>query len=201
MVKNIYFEKIHNVGDLYLEKIFLEFENIPILFTCRDINNRLYLCLCSEIRGIQKWTVVRTKASVLISMIKDEITIYNVFEKSENNILLLSYKRGNKEIKCESMIFEDIDELNFPDRNEFLEDYNTFQSYIRELEKSSDYSDSCCDYKINKKPILPVIKLDSLEKLTIEFFEENGCSRDIDYAQNEKNDLEIGEESVLAFAA
>ena len=46
-VKNeLYFDGVKNIGRMYLEYIFLEFEMNPILFTCVDDKGKLYLCLC-----------------------------------------------------------------------------------------------------------------------------------------------------------
>lgn len=39
-----YFENICNIGDLFLDEIFFEFESIPVLFLCRDkSNNRIII--------------------------------------------------------------------------------------------------------------------------------------------------------------
>ena len=49
-MSNLYFDNVVQVGQLYLEYVFFEFESEPILFTCHDQLNQTYLCLCSDIR-------------------------------------------------------------------------------------------------------------------------------------------------------
>lgn len=133
MKKKIYFENITDIGDIFLDEIFLEFERIPVLFTCKDTKNRLFLCLCSEIRGIQKWTLVRTTASIIIAMLNDDITMYQAFEQSGNEVVLLSYKKEFGKIKRETKSFSEVNELNFPEKGEFLKDFETHEEYIKEL--------------------------------------------------------------------
>ena len=57
-MSNIYFDNVARIGKLYLEYVFYEFENEPILFLCSDEEKKLYICLCSDIRYGQKWIVV-----------------------------------------------------------------------------------------------------------------------------------------------
>ena len=60
-----YFKNIFHIGDMYLDHVFFEFEYEPIIFTCTDSNNSLYLCLCSEIRYVQRWIITKILFSVI----------------------------------------------------------------------------------------------------------------------------------------
>ena len=41
-MSNLYFDNVVQVGQLYLEYVFFEFESEPILFTCHDQLNQTY---------------------------------------------------------------------------------------------------------------------------------------------------------------
>ena len=57
MKHELYFEHVITIGNLYLEHIFLQFEMEPVFFTCVDEKDNLFICLCSDIRGGQKWVI------------------------------------------------------------------------------------------------------------------------------------------------
>ena len=68
-MSDIYFDKVIQIGRLYLDYIFYEFESEPILFSCVDDEKKLYLCLCSEIRYGQKWIITECELSTLKALI------------------------------------------------------------------------------------------------------------------------------------
>lgn len=72
-MNNVYFENIDQVGKLYLEYVFYEFEYEPILFLCTDKNKNLYLCLCSEIRYEQKWIITKCNMDILKLLLNKEV--------------------------------------------------------------------------------------------------------------------------------
>ena len=44
-MKELYFENVTGIGKLYLEYIFYEFGNEPLLFLCTDAGKNLYFAL------------------------------------------------------------------------------------------------------------------------------------------------------------
>lgn len=139
MLKNkIYFNDVPDVEKLYLDEVFFEFENIPILFSCVDIYEKYYLCICSEIRKIQKWVITPISSELLIKMLKDKITIYEAFKESIENKIIAQYNRAT-DISYKKVKFVDIEECDLPDKDEFLEDEDSFVDYINELASNKDY--------------------------------------------------------------
>ena len=66
-----YFSDIPGVGCLDIDYIFFEAE-CPILFTCIDLEENLYLCICCDIRDEQRWIISPTTADKLIKLIKNK---------------------------------------------------------------------------------------------------------------------------------
>lgn len=130
--KESYFKSVPNIGDLNLLEVFLDFENIPVLFLCADSQHSLYLCLCSEIRKIQTWTISKITADVLVDMLKDNITIYQAFAMIDEYKYLAKYTKEDG-ISYKAVKFENIPVENLPDQNEYLENEENFKSLIEEL--------------------------------------------------------------------
>ena len=73
-----YFSDIPGVGCLDIDYIFFEAE-CPILFTCIDLEENLYLCICCDIRDEQRWIISPTTADKLIKLIKNKISLFDAF--------------------------------------------------------------------------------------------------------------------------
>lgn len=95
-MNNVYFENIDQVGKLYLEYVFYEFEYEPILFLCTDKNKNLYLCLCSEIRYEQKWIITKCNMDILKLLLNKEIDIASAFLISKEAIIVTMDLKGNE---------------------------------------------------------------------------------------------------------
>lgn len=70
---------IENLGKIYIDKIFFE-TNYPILFSCTNEKNDLFICVCCQNngRGI-KWLLTGTSEQLIIDMLENRITIREVF--------------------------------------------------------------------------------------------------------------------------
>lgn len=114
MTDTPYFENILNIGDLYFGYDFLNFEGEPILFTCYDNQNQLFLCLCSDIRREQKWIISRTSVCELERLITNKSDIYAALTTQANVVVVLRHldcSETNTIIPtCE------LDELDLPKR-------------------------------------------------------------------------------------
>lgn len=78
-----YFKNVPDIGDLKIKEVFVE-NGYPILFTCSSDNNDLFLCLCREIYGEQKWVISQVNDSLLHEMETGKISVYNVFKNNKN---------------------------------------------------------------------------------------------------------------------
>lgn len=90
-----YFENVENVGDLYLEKTFVQFEDENILFVCRTKSGERYLGVCYEVRLALKWILCKISNGELVQILQRNITIRECFERKE--VLLHIIYTGNSE--------------------------------------------------------------------------------------------------------
>lgn len=112
MKNELYFERIITIGKLYLEHIFLEFETEPVFFTCVDDRDKLYLCLCSDIRGGQKWVISECTLKTLRMLISGTIDMSSALCIPEHLVLVNRDLQGHEK-SC--MINTcDVDPLDLP---------------------------------------------------------------------------------------
>lgn len=114
----LYFDNVKDIGNLYLEYIFFEFESEPILFLCVDEEKNIYLCICSDIRYGQRWIITKCSISTLESLINEEFDIASAFLLTQNVIAIDMDLKGN-EI---SYIIErdSIDKLDLPKEGTYI---------------------------------------------------------------------------------
>lgn len=117
-MNDVYFDNVVNVGKLYLEHIFYEFESEPIIFTCIDNNKNTYLCLCSEIRYIQKWIIAKCTNTTLRDLIQKKIDIATAFLKMPDLIIVEMNLQGEEQ----SWIIETkvLDKLDLPKKGTYI---------------------------------------------------------------------------------
>lgn len=128
-MSNIYFDNVARVGKLYLEYIFYEFENEPILFLCCDEAKKIYICLCSDIRYEQRWIVVESDMNTLKSLIKEEIDIASAFLTSKEAIVINMDLQGNE--SSYEIGIDKVDRLDLPKEGTFIRcDKEKAQDYL-----------------------------------------------------------------------
>ena len=120
MMKNdsAYFKNIFHIGDMYLDHVFFEFEYEPIIFTCTDSNNSLYLCLCSEIRYVQRWIITKTDINILRQLVYKKIDISSAFLMSSELYVVEKNLEGKENSRLVN--HDIIDRLDLPKENTFL---------------------------------------------------------------------------------
>lgn len=117
-MKELYFENVIGIGNLYLDYVFYEFENEPILFLCTDDKKSLYFCLCSDIRYEQKWIIMQTNLSVLKTLIEEEVDIASAFLASKNLTVITMDLQGSE--KSYIVKIDEIDRLDLPKEGTFI---------------------------------------------------------------------------------
>lgn len=120
-MNDVFFRNITNIGDLCLDHIFFEFESEPILFTCTDNANKIYLCVCSEMRHFQKWVLSECSLLNLAAMIDEKIDITTTFLKANELITIISDIHGHE--VSQVIRSNEIDPLDLPQSGTFLK-YN-----------------------------------------------------------------------------
>lgn len=144
--RKVYFENVPNIGDLKIDEVFFDFEYVPILFSCIDNNNNLYLCVCAEIRKTQQWVISPISSKLLIEMLQDKITIFQAFELSYNSKIFAEYSKDSG-ITYKSIEFQGLDLLLLPEKDEYLEDEESFVEYINSL--NDNYQTISLNYSIS----------------------------------------------------
>lgn len=133
-MNDLYFNNVVQVGKLYLEHIFYDFETEPILFSCIDEKKNLYLCLCTDIRYGQKWIVTPCSIAVLRALLNEEMDIASAFFKSSSVITIIMDLHGN-----ESSFITDInkiDRLDLPKEGTFIKcNKIKAENYLRSKER------------------------------------------------------------------
>lgn len=132
-MREIYFENINGVGKLYLEHIFYEFESEPILFVCSDDNDNIYLCLCLEIRYIQKWIVSKCSINILKKLIDEKLDVASSFFENSEVIVIETDLDGNEKNYC--IDTEKIDSLDLPKEGTYIKcDKEKARDYLWRIE-------------------------------------------------------------------
>lgn len=117
-MKELYFENVTGIGNLYLDYVLYEFEKEPILFVCADTEEALYFCYCKEIRYEQKWLIVKATTAVLQELIEEEKEILEFIQSASKVIIITMDIRG-----CEDSVevrAADIDPLDLPQPGTFV---------------------------------------------------------------------------------
>lgn len=117
-MSDVYFDNVVGIGKLYLDYIFYEFENEPVLFMCRDEDKKIYICLCSEIRYGQKWIIVECDINTLRALVNEKIDIASAFLISREAIIINMDLLGNEIIS--KINIDDIDRLDLPKEGTYI---------------------------------------------------------------------------------
>ena len=119
---------------LYFLFSVIEFDDIPMLFAVENDRRDLYLGLCSDTRGFFRWTLARTTAETIKSLIDKKITIKKKKKKDNGNVKIVEFRK-EKGFSCELETIETISPYD-------LTKPGLFASYIEE-----DIDDQLIAYK------------------------------------------------------
>ncbi|MCM1399926.1 MAG: hypothetical protein NC225_10660 [Clostridium sp.] len=158
-MNSIFLKNVPNVGDLFINKILLEYDLEPVIFVCKDNFNNFFLCICDDFIGITRsWIAVKISVEDLIDIINDKITLLSAFKKSESKTIVIDYDPDKETYNYRMMNFTDIDENELPYEDQYLDETETFKDYINylklyiisyDIQYDSDYLDTIF-IKINK---------------------------------------------------
>lgn len=112
----VYFENIDGIGDLYLEKTLLRFEEENVLFICVDDAGNQYLGVCYEMRYALKWVLCQVSEEMISQMRKRAVTVRECFEKADGRLLLITYTEESGE-NAEWKLLSEVDENILPDKD------------------------------------------------------------------------------------
>lgn len=114
-----YFE-LENIK-LNYEFTLMEYDNIPLLFTCTYLDNR-YLCLCNCINNGFRWIAAKCSTDTLKNLIEQRISIRDAFKTSQSPYYLIIGENSG-EISYSQKNFETLEADNeFPEQSLMLDD-------------------------------------------------------------------------------
>ena len=93
----VYFKKLNNIGDLYIVSVLFEFDSVPIVFICKNKNNKYYICnlnndykklewLLCEVSYIDIYNLLCNMSDVLSVYLSNKY-LYHIVKKEDNYIV------------------------------------------------------------------------------------------------------------------
>lgn len=138
-MNNYYFVDLMMLGSLKIDRVLFESYH-PLLFTCLDEYNNLFLCVCCHANNNeQKWLITNVSPQTILDLLNDKITIRDSFLKEKGNKYTIIYR--NHEYFVEENNKFDWDQetsqsLPTPgeyiesDENEFVEEINHYKRFM-----------------------------------------------------------------------
>lgn len=136
------FLEIKNIGKLNIDKILFE-GAYPILFTCINEKNEIFLCLCCQSNeNGKKWLITKTTPEIIINILKDKLTLRCAFVEYPSTQISVLY--SNNELQYSYNNREDWNYDNsrcLPDKNEYMnaevgefdEEIEYYTSYLNDI--------------------------------------------------------------------
>lgn len=126
--------------NLQPEKIFFDFEFIPVVFVYKKSTGYLLgVCTGSPVFLIEDtytFLIADVDKDILLKVLKDIISVDKAFEDSKKKILMVNYSsRKNRIVLYREVNFNEIPEGEMFDRNTYLNVTEKFTDYINELER------------------------------------------------------------------
>lgn len=143
------------LGYLKIDKVFFE-ASYPILFTCRNQREDLFLCSCCTVRkNLKKWLVTQTTPEIILKLLKDEITIRDSFlNKTEEKYSIILENDEYKVIKKDEFDWSE-ESYYLPDPNEYMEaEEDEFEEEIEYYENINKEITKEIKYTLNYKQIM-----------------------------------------------
>ena len=144
-----YFTNVIQVGDLYLDHVLYEFESEPILFTCVDKAENIYLCICSEIRYCQRWIVAKCDMNTLWALYDEQMDIASAFLLPSTVIHIQMDLQGKE--RSSILKRDKVDRLDLPEEGTYVKcDKDMLRRYLenKEYNRSSRFYDIAVSYNV-----------------------------------------------------
>jgi hypothetical protein len=108
---------IPTIGELFFDKVLVQFGANPTVFTCLDSFNNIYLVVCNEDEVELSWIIVNVSYSSICELIKHQRPVFSVFSNTERIISVRINEDGTK-ITFNS--YKSIDKEELPDKRAYL---------------------------------------------------------------------------------
>lgn len=131
-----YFENVYIYGDLYLDKVLLEYDFFSYSIL-KDNKDKFFVCYCYEVEKRQSWLINEIELNNLISFLLNEIDIKSAFLLGDNKKIIITKDYDSGKEKSMSVDTNKIINMDIlPDENEFLDKKEELNDYINLLNKN-----------------------------------------------------------------
>ena len=133
-----YFKSVPYFGDMTLDYIFVK-DKSPLLFTC-VAKNKMYLCLCYDNRGEQKWAISPIDLETLRKLVYDEVPICVALKPKDLLGCIATWNPNDKREKYNMISCDNFCDEDLPDDDVYLEDedaivyYNMVKNRLEQIE-------------------------------------------------------------------
>lgn len=124
-----FFESFYEYGDLCIERVFFEYDGMPVLFASLDRNINRYFCLCTDSTDMMAWLVSRISKTDLIELLSKKKSVCEFFANS-GEVILAEY---NGEYRFKAYKGNEIPDSEMPEKNLYVEAAGV-NEYLKRLE-------------------------------------------------------------------
>lgn len=133
------FLNIEKIGELKMDKIFFE-SYYPILFTCLNEDNDVFLCVCCQADlNIKKWLITNVTPGTIVDFLSNRITIRDSFLRDKGLKYTVIFNNKTREFQIEEDNIKDWEKeenIDLPtageyidaEEDEFIEEINYFKN-------------------------------------------------------------------------
>ena len=139
-MKKNFLSRNKSLPQLNYDMVLLESTH-PILFTCIDDDNNLYICSCHCANADkQEWIIVPTSPENVIELLTDKITIREIFEISGKDIYIATERDNHSAMSVKQVPISKVNEDILPSAGYYMEaDPGEFDAEIRELKSRTGW--------------------------------------------------------------
>ena len=129
------FIKLDKYGQLYIDRVLFE-SYFPIIFTCINDNNEIFICVCCQNnkKGC-KWLVGKTNGASIIKLLRDEITLRQLLLEHSSGSVSVNYIKEQYTISYNNSDWEEnspylpkVDSYMYAEDGEFNDEIAYFSS-------------------------------------------------------------------------
>lgn len=114
------FVKTDHYGQLFIDQVLFE-SYVPIIFTCKNSNNDLFISVCCQNNGEgSKWLIGKTDPLSIIRLLKDEVTIRSLLIQYCSDRFVVDYAGDQFIVDSESKEYWDEDSKYLPKKDSYM---------------------------------------------------------------------------------
>jgi len=136
MNSNIFLIGNNGLPDLYMDMVLAE-STRPILFTCTDFHDDLYICSCHCANGEKcEWIIIPTTPERVVDLLENKLAIRDIFTNFEEYGFIATLYAGEKGWAIKKIPILEIPDEILPTANYFMEaEEDEFTMEIADLTK------------------------------------------------------------------